>query len=56
VLAPIDDQPPMMVMTHLLSFQTSMIATSQEDTSGMSDMMEEPYVRDAHHGSIDPQV
>ena len=45
VLAPIYDQPPMVVVTHLSSFQTSMIATSQEGTSGMSDMMEEPCVR-----------
>jgi hypothetical protein len=48
VLAPRDDELPMMTMTHLSSFQTPMIATSHEDSSGMSDMMEEPYVRDAH--------
>jgi hypothetical protein len=28
VLAPTDDQPPMVAVTHLSSFQTSMIATS----------------------------
>jgi hypothetical protein len=56
VLAPTDDQPPMVVVTHLSSFQTSMIATSQEDISGMSDMIEEPCVRDAHHGHVDPQI
>jgi hypothetical protein len=56
VLAPTDDQPPMVVVTHLSSFQTSMIATSQEDTRGMSNMMEEPCVRDAHHGRMDPQI
>jgi hypothetical protein len=28
VLAPTDDQPPMVPVTHLSSFQTSMIATS----------------------------
>jgi hypothetical protein len=56
VLAPTNDQPPMVAVTHLSSFQTSMIATSQEDTSGMSDMMEEPCVRDAHHGCMDPQI
>jgi hypothetical protein len=56
VLAPTDDQPPMVTVTHLSSFQTSMIATSQEDTSGMSNMMEEPCVRDAHHGRMDPQI
>jgi hypothetical protein len=33
-----------------------MIATSHEDISGISDMMEEPSVRDAHHGHMDPQT
>jgi hypothetical protein len=56
VLAPTDDQPPMVVVKHLSSFQTSMIATSQEDTSGMSDMMEEPCVRDTRHRRMDPQI
>jgi hypothetical protein len=56
VLEPTNDQPPMVVVTHLSSFQISMIATSQEDISGMSDMMEEPSVRDAHHGCMDPQI
>jgi hypothetical protein len=56
VLAPRGDELPMMVVTHMSSFQTSMIAMSHEDISGMSDMMEEPCVRDAHHGhgSTDP--
>jgi hypothetical protein len=45
----------MMTMTHLSSFQTPMIATIHEDISGISDMMEEPCVRDAHHGHMDPQ-
>jgi hypothetical protein len=54
VLAPRDDELPLMVVTHLSSFQTSMIGTSQEDISSMSDMMEEPCVRDAHHGRMDP--
>jgi hypothetical protein len=33
-----------------------MTATSHEDTSSMSDMMEEPCVRDARHGHMDPQI
>jgi hypothetical protein len=37
VLAPIDDEHPMVTMTHLSSFQTPMTATSHEDSSGMSD-------------------
>jgi hypothetical protein len=56
VLAPRDDELPMRTMTHLSSFQTPMIATSHEDISGISDMMEEPSVRDAHHGHVDPQI
>jgi hypothetical protein len=46
----------MMTVTHLSSFQTPMIATSHEKISGISDMMEEPSVRDAHHGHMDPQT
>jgi hypothetical protein len=46
----------MMTVTHLSSFQTPMIATTHEDISGISDMIEEPYVRDAHHGHMDPQI
>jgi hypothetical protein len=56
VLAPRDDEPPMLVVTHLLSCQKPMIATSHEDISGIPDMMEEPCVRDAHHGHVDPQT
>jgi hypothetical protein len=56
MFSPTDDQPPMVTMTHLSSFQTSMIAMSQEDTSAMPDMMEEPCVRDAHHGRMEPQI
>jgi hypothetical protein len=56
VLAPRDDELPRRVVTHLSSFQTPMIATSQEDISGISDVMEEPCVRDAHHGHMDPQT
>jgi hypothetical protein len=33
-----------------------MIATLHEEISGTSGMMDEPSVRDAHHGQVDPQV
>jgi hypothetical protein len=33
-----------------------MIATSHEEISGMTGMMDELSVRDAHHGQVDPQV
>jgi hypothetical protein len=33
-----------------------MIATSHEEISGTSGMMDEPSVRDAHHGQVDPQI
>jgi hypothetical protein len=56
VLAPRDDELPMMVVTHMSSFQTPLIATSHEEVSGMSDMIDEPCVRDAHHGHVDPQI
>jgi hypothetical protein len=56
VLVPIDDDHPMVTMTHLSSFQTPMIAMSHEDINGILDMMEEPSVRDAHHGHVDPQI
>jgi hypothetical protein len=49
VLAPRDDELPMMVMTH-------MIATSHEEVSGMSDRVDEPCVRDAHHRHVDPPI
>jgi hypothetical protein len=54
VLAPRVDELPMRAVTHLSPFQEPMVATSQEGTSSMSDMMEEPCVRDAHHGHVDP--
>jgi hypothetical protein len=54
VLAPTDDELPMVVMTHLPSFQIPMIAMTYQDISGMSDMMGESCVRDAHHGHMDP--
>jgi hypothetical protein len=56
VLAPRPYGLPMMSVTHLSSFQTPMITTSHEDISGISDMMEEHGVRDAHHGHMDPQT
>jgi hypothetical protein len=56
VLAPRPDELPRMTMTHLSSIQSSMIATPLEDISGISDMIEEPYVRDAHQGHMDPQI
>jgi hypothetical protein len=52
VLAPRPDELPMMTMTHL----TPMIAMTHEDIIGISDMMEEPFVRDAHQGHMDPQT
>jgi hypothetical protein len=56
VLAPIDDEHPMETMTHLSYFQTPTIATTYEDSNGMSDMMEEPYMRDTHQRQMDPQI
>jgi hypothetical protein len=56
MLAPRFDELPIMVVTHMSSFQTSMVAMSQEGISGMSDMMDEPCVRDAHYGHMDPQI
>jgi hypothetical protein len=48
MLAPTYDDLPMVTVTHLSSFQTPMIAMTHEDISGILDMIEEPYVRDAH--------
>jgi hypothetical protein len=56
VLAPRDDELPMMVVTHMSSSQTPLIATSHEEVSDMSDMIEEPCVRDAHHRHVDPPI
>jgi hypothetical protein len=56
VLAPRDDELPMGVVTHLSPVQTPMIAMSHEEISGTLGMMDEPSVRDAHHGQIDPQI
>jgi hypothetical protein len=50
VLALRDDELPMGAMTHLTPIQTPMISMSDEEISGMSSMMDEPSVRDAHHG------
>jgi hypothetical protein len=56
VLAPRDDELPMGVVAHLSPVQTPMIATSHEEISGTTGMMDEVSVRDAHHGQVDPQV
>ena len=56
MLEPRDGDLPMGSVTHLSPIQTSMIATSHEEISGMSGMMDEPSVRDAHHGQVDPQI
>ena len=56
MLAPRDDELPMGAVTHLTLVQTPMIATSYEDISSMSGMMDEPSVRDAHHGQVDPHI
>jgi hypothetical protein len=56
VLAPRPDELHMMTVTHLSSFPKPMIATTDEDTNGISDMIEESYVRGAHEGHMDPQI
>jgi hypothetical protein len=56
MLALRDDDLPMGVVTHLSLVQKSIIATSHEEISGTSGMMDEPSVRDAHHGHLDPQI
>jgi hypothetical protein len=56
VSAPRDDELPMGVVTNLSPVQTPMIATSHEEISGTSGMMDEPSVRDAHHRQVDPQI
>jgi hypothetical protein len=56
VLAPRDDELPMGAVTHLSPFQTPRIAMSHEEISGTSGVMDEPSVRDAHHGQVDPQI
>jgi hypothetical protein len=56
VLAPRDDELPMGGVTHLTPVQTLVIATSDEEISGTSGMMDEPSVRDVHHGQVDPQI
>jgi hypothetical protein len=50
VLAPRDDELPMGAVTHLSPFQKPRIDTSHEEISGTSGMMDEPSVRDVHHG------
>jgi hypothetical protein len=48
MLAPRHDEILMSIVPHLSCFQTPMISTTHEDISGISDMMEDPCVRDAH--------
>jgi hypothetical protein len=50
MLAPRDDELPMVVMTHPPSFHIPVIATTYEDRSSI----EELYMQDAHHGCVDP--
>jgi hypothetical protein len=50
VLAPRDDELPMGAVTHMTPVQTPMIATLDEEISGTPSMMDEPSVKDAHHG------
>ena len=52
MLAPTDDKLTMMTVTHLSSLQTLTTTPSYED----SNSIEDPYVRDAHHGHVDPQI
>jgi hypothetical protein len=43
-----DDELSMMTVTHYLSSQTPMIATTHEDISSIPDMVEESCVRIVH--------
>jgi hypothetical protein len=56
VLAPRDDELPTMVVTHMSSLQTPLIATSHEEVSGMLDRVDEPCVRDALPIHVDPPI
>jgi hypothetical protein len=56
VLEPRYDELPMGVVTHLSLVQTPMIATSHEEISGTSGMMDEPSLKDAYHGQVDSQI
>ena len=53
VLAHRDDEILMGAVTHMSPVQTPMIAMSHEEISGMTGMMDELSVRDAHHGQVD---
>jgi hypothetical protein len=50
-----DDDFSMMIVTHFPSSQTPMIATTHENISGISDMVEDPCVRIVHHRHMDLQ-
>jgi hypothetical protein len=56
VLPPRDDELPMGTVAHLSPVQTPMTTMSHEEISGMTGMMDELSVRDAHYGKVDPQV
>jgi hypothetical protein len=56
MLEPRDDELPMRVMTHLSPVQIPMIAMSHEEISDTLGRMDEPCVRDAHHGRMDPKI
>jgi hypothetical protein len=51
-----DDELSMMIGTHFSSSQTPMIATTHEDISSISDLVEEPCVRIALQGRMDLQI
>jgi hypothetical protein len=51
-----DDELPMMSEPHFSSSQSPMLATTDEDISGILDMVEEPYVGIAHKGHMDLQT
>jgi hypothetical protein len=51
-----DDDLSMTTVTHFSSSQTPMIATTHEDISSISDLVEEPCVRIALQGHMDLQI
>jgi hypothetical protein len=51
-----DDELSMMKVTHFSSSHTPMIATTHEDNSCISDMVEEPCLRIVHQGHMDLQT
>jgi hypothetical protein len=53
VIAPRHDEVPMVTVTHLVPSQTPMIAMTQEDISGIIDIVVEPCAWIAHQGQMD---